>query len=144
MKKDEFKKLYNQEVLKRNKKPYNFDADEEADVVIEAYNPLCGDKFNLYLNKEDSDIKSAHFHGFGCALSKASTSLLMELIEGRNKTEIVALCHSFLEAVDSGSSKRLQNEVQKVFAEMKNFEGRVDCVTLSWKALYDKMKNDED
>ncbi len=144
MKKDEFKKLYNQEVLKRNKKPYNFDADEEADVVIEAYNPLCGDKFNLYLNKEDSDIKSAHFHGFGCALSKASTSLLMELIEGRNKTEKVEKCHTYLEAEDSGSSKRLQNEVQKVFAEMKNFEGRVDCVTLSWKALYDKMKNDED
>ncbi|MEM1407044.1 MAG: Fe-S cluster assembly sulfur transfer protein SufU [Bacteroidota bacterium] len=144
MKKGEFKKLYNQEVLKRNKRPYNFEANEEADVVIEAYNPLCGDKFNLYLDEENSSIRSAHFHGFGCALSKASTSLLMELIEGRNKAEIVALCRTFLAAVDSGSSERLQNEVQKVFAEMKNFEGRVDCVTLSWAALYDKMKNNED
>ena len=140
MNREEFQKLYHQEVLRRNKEPYHFQVDEEADDIVEAYNPLCGDKFNLYLHESKSVFKSAYFHGFGCALSKSSTSLLMEILEGKSKEQIEELCLKFLEAVDTGNADLLENEELKVFAEMKNFDGRLDCIKLSWQAMLDHIK----
>lgn len=144
MNQDEFKKLYSEEVLKRNREPYHFEVFETAKLSLQAYNPLCGDKYNLYIDEHEDFIESAHFHGFGCALSKASTSLLIEMMEGKNKADVVNLCQQFLEAVNEGKPDILDNPEQQVFAEMKNFDGRLDCVTLSWKALHDKLIKNED
>lgn len=139
MNKEEFRKLYGEEVLTRNKNPYHFEKVEDPSKTIMAYNPLCGDKFTLFLNEQKHHIKSAYFHGFGCALSKASTSLLMEMIEGKDEREVAKMCKTFLEAVDSGNAEHLENNVQKIFAEMKNFEGRTDCIKLSWQTLLNQI-----
>ena len=77
---DSLKELYNQIILERQKDLTGFEKREDAEVIIEAYNPVCGDKFNLYLDFEGKKVSKASYHGYGCALSKASTSLLIETL----------------------------------------------------------------
>ncbi|MEM8566107.1 MAG: iron-sulfur cluster assembly scaffold protein [Bacteroidota bacterium] len=144
MDRKKFEELYSREVLKRNKEPYHFASIYEADVQLEAYNPLCGDKYQLYLKEEsDEGMGAAYFDGFGCALSKASTSLLMEIVEGRSREEVKSLCVCFIDAVDSGTPELLKEEELKLFADMKNFDGRLDCIKLSWQTLLDYLKKEE-
>ena len=127
--------LYKQLILPENKSPYHFEKKEEFETV-DAYNPMCGDKYSLYLSAEE-----VHFHGIGCAISKASTSLLIKEIEGKSKEEVVTFCKDFVEAVDNGETSRKFSEPLNVLISLKAFEGRVDCIQLSWKALLAHLEN---
>lgn len=133
MTKEELQILYKEKVLPENKQPYHFEKKESANNVIEAYNPFCGDKFTLYLDDQFEDV---HFHGIGCAISKASTSILLKKIEGKTKEEASVLCHRFVEAIDSDQElPEFDDEELEILASLKHFDGRMDCVKLSWKAL---------
>ncbi len=141
MNKEELKKQYKQYILKKNREPYHFEKRENAAEQLLAYNPICGDRFNLYLEREQSKIGSAWFHGFGCALSKASTSVLIEKIENKSDQEIASLCREFLEALDDGRILGSEDVDQKALVEMRNLDGRIDCIKLSWEALLNYVKN---
>jgi len=142
MKKEELKRLYREKVLPHNKAPYHFEKVEDAPVEILAYNPTCGDKFTLYLDTENEGIKSAHFHGFGCAISKASSSIMLQQIEGRSRDEVINLCKSFIEALGNQDSTPFDEEALNILIELKNFEGRIDCVKLSWESLLKHLRNE--
>ncbi|MEL7004911.1 MAG: Fe-S cluster assembly sulfur transfer protein SufU [Bacteroidota bacterium] len=142
MKKEELKRLYREKILPHNKAPYHFEKIEGASEEILAYNPTCGDKFTLYLEEEKETLKSAHFHGFGCAISKASSSILLQQIEGKSKEEIIKLCHSFIEALEKPESIPFDDEALNILVELKNFEGRIDCVKLSWESLLKHLQED--
>jgi len=80
---DKLKQLYKTVILKHNNAPFHYEKKEMAPHQLEAYNPLCGDRFNLFLDVKNGVIESIHFHGYGCAISKASTSVLAKNLEGK-------------------------------------------------------------
>lgn len=140
MTKEEIQELYRQLILPENKAPYHFDKVESSRKV-EAYNPMCGDKYQLSIGGKAGTLGEVYFHGFGCAISKASTSILLKKVEGMSGEAATEYCHSFLKALESSDSSGLSDKELKVLVELKNFEGRVDCIKLSWEALLEELKN---
>lgn len=130
---EKLKHLYQKVILGHSKQPYHYQKVEAADYIIEAYNPLCGDKFKLYLNMKEDTIEMASFSGYGCAISKASTSILVQRLEGLRLADIEALRQQFKAvALEDKSS---EDEEFEAFSAAKEFPGRATCVSLSWDSL---------
>lgn len=134
------KKVYDAVVIKESREPYHFDATVKLSEEVLAYNPMCGDKFKLQLNLESDEVKEGHFHGFGCALSKASTSAMLRLIEQKSRTEVIEHCKRFIAAIDGSNPSEFDQEVLKVLVELNDLGGRSDCIKLSWQALLDHLE----
>ncbi|MEO0332921.1 MAG: iron-sulfur cluster assembly scaffold protein, partial [Bacteroidota bacterium] len=111
--------------------PYHFQLIKNPQHEVSAYNPFCGDKYTIQFTNENQ----AYFQGIGCAISKASTSLLLQRIEGMSGAEIIAYCQQFLQAL--GEDQPVEDEELAVLVALKHFDGRMDCITLPWKALQD-------
>jgi nitrogen fixation NifU-like protein len=126
-------KMYNDILINEARNPYHFEKKEDAQEIVQAYNPICGDKFELYINKDEKIIKSLYFHGFGCLLSKASTSFLSNIVENKEPQEIAKIVSEFIIQIEN--EKEITREKLKVFSEHENFSGRKDCILLSWKAM---------
>lgn len=137
--------LYHGVILEHDRNPRFFEKRPDAQYVIEAYNPLCGDKFKLYLDIENQVITKATFHGYGCAVSKASTSVLMKKIQGQPLDVLPGILEKFLAAVAAGPDDRSSADKDPettAFKVAKNFPGRDKCATLSWQALRNwKLEN---
>lgn len=135
---DRLKKLYQSVILKHNKEPHNYYINKSASHRIEAYNPLCGDQFELYLNIADGKIANASFHGFGCAISKSATSVLVKQIEGKSLEEVQELCAAY-QTVTNPTIKEVSTADEELlaFEAAKAFPERLKCATLSWKAVED-------
>lgn len=131
------KQLYQEVILRHSNAPFHFEKWEEAPIVIEAYNPLCGDQFRLFLELEEGRVKRVSFHGYGCAISKASTSILVEKILGMSVEEIRRLTKEFYKIVrpDGGELNAGADEELAAFAAARHFPARLQCATLSWEAL---------
>ena len=138
--------LYDTVILQHNRTPFNFEKRTTAPHIVEAYNPLCGDKFKLFLDIENSRVQKATFHGHGCAISKAATSVLMEKIQNMPVDEVLQLIKMYFEGLNSGQtegtsrnnregghSDKLNAEFE-VFAAVRQFPERLTCATLSWEA----------
>src|SRR5712692_4692933 len=91
----ELSELYQQVILDHNKKPRNFHKLETANRTAEGYNPLCGDHLNVYLQIEDDTVKDVSFEGSGCAISKASASMMTQAVKGKTKQETEELFAEF-------------------------------------------------
>lgn len=129
--------MYHKLIIEHDRNPFHYQKKENADQVIEAYNPLCGDKYKLYLDLDEEIIKSAHFHGYGCAISKAATSVLIKKIEGLSTKEALALCQAFFSQLQEEHSVTHDPDFE-AFAAVRKFPGRMKCVTLSWDAFTKK------
>lgn len=129
--------MYHKLIIEHDRNPFHYEKKETADQIIEAYNPICGDKYKLYLDFENGAIKSAHFHGYGCAISKASTSVLIKKIEGLSVAEALDLCKLFLMQLQADSPINHKTDFE-AFRAVKKFPGRMKCVTLSWEAFTKK------
>jgi len=107
--------------------------------TLEAYNPMCGDKYTLYLKLTDNLIEKATFEGFGCAISKASTAVLTKQIEGKTLKEIKPIVALFFELVNEGSDQSPESlttdEDLLAFAAAREFPERKTCATLSWESI---------
>lgn len=132
--------LYQSVILQHNKTPHNFKKATELPQNIEAYNPLCGDHFQVYFELEGDVVKQAYFHGYGCAISKASTSILLQQIEGKTLKEIQPIINQFIDIVNGTTSTPIPEEF-KAFAAAKNFPSREQCATLSWDSFQDFLKD---
>jgi len=135
--KGDFASLYSKVIRAHNEAPYHFEKRTDSTSTVNAYNPICGDRFELYLDQHGQNINHAYFHGFGCAISKASTSLLIELIEGKTVDEAKGICHRFLQFINKElpvDTANLSNDFL-AFAGVHDFPERYDCATISWKAL---------
>ena len=137
--------LYHQLILELNRSPLYFEKRPDALVVVDAVNPLCGDKFKLYLTVENATILSATFHGYGCAVSKASTSVLMKKIQGRPVAEALSIIREFLSRINPkgpvNPTMALPDDETTAFLPVKHFPGRLKCATLSWETLADFLAN---
>jgi nitrogen fixation protein NifU and related proteins len=135
----ELRELYQQVILDHNRKPRNFRVLEGANRRAEGYNPLCGDQITLYLNVEDGVIKDAAFQGKGCAISKASASLMTAGVIGKRVDEADALfqsVHAMLTS-DSSHGDSTGDGVGKlaVFSGVREFPSRIKCAVLPWHTL---------
>lgn len=131
-------KLYQGVITEHNARPLFFESRPDAGFVVEAYNPLCGDKFKLYLDLENGVVSKATFSGYGCAISKSSSSVLMKKIQGQPLDALAGILEQFLDAVSAGPDAPTSNDPETLaFTVAKNFPGRDKCATLSWKALAD-------
>ena len=138
---EQLKKLYQSVILKNNKEPFQFVKRESAEYVLQAYNQICGDRFKLYFEIENNRISQLNFHGFGCAISKSSTSILVQNLEGKTIEDAQEIVNSFLSVVDNeGETQDIIKDDFKAFSAAKSFPGRRNCATLSWDEINKFLK----
>ena len=141
----ELRELYQQIILDHNKNPRNFGKIDAANRVREGYNPLCGDHLQVYLHVADDTIADISFEGSGCAISKASASLMTAALKGKPVPEAVAMFEKFQEMVTAEVDAPVDDQSlgkMAVFAGVREFPMRVKCATLAWHTM--KAAVDED
>lgn len=128
--------LYQEVILDHNRRPRNFRVIEPASTTQEGYNPLCGDRLTLYLTLADGRITDVAFQGSGCAISKASASLMTEAVKGKTLDEARALFDEFHRMITSPPGSPLP-EMGKlaVLSGVRDFPTRVKCAGLAWHTL---------
>jgi nitrogen fixation NifU-like protein len=129
--------LYQEVILEHGRKPRNFRKLESANRQAEGLNPLCGDHFKLYLKLEGERIEDIAFEGTGCAISKASASLMTSALKGRTVAEAEELFARFHRLVTEGPEKVQISELGKLAAlsGVCEFPTRVKCASLVWHTL---------
>lgn len=136
---DRIKSLYRSHILANSKDETHQGKLDNATHVLEAYNPMCGDKYTLYLILKENSIEQVSFEGFGCAISKASTVVLAKSILNKTLGEIKPLVEIFFELVNEESSQTpeslTKDENLLAFAAAREFPERKICATLSWGEL---------
>jgi nitrogen fixation protein NifU and related proteins len=134
----ELSELYQQVILDHNKKPRNFHKLENANRRAEGFNPLCGDQLSVYLHVEDNQVQDVSFEGSGCAISKASASMMTQAVKGKTKAEAENLFNEFHRmAMGELDEENEPNNLGKltIFAGVREFPARVKCATLSWHTM---------
>ena len=132
----DLRELYQEQILEHSKTPRNFRELQNANHKAEGYNPLCGDHFTIYLDLEDDKIHDVTFQGSGCAISKASASMMTQIVKGKSKEEAAKLFEQFHSLV-TGQANGDRESLGKlaVFAGVSEFPVRVKCATLAWHTL---------
>lgn len=129
--------LYDPIIIEYNKRETQYGKRPDAQYCINAYNPMCGDAFQLYFDIEEGKIRRASFSGYGCAVSKAATAVLMEKVEGAKWTDAMGEVDQYLTMIESGNDNNSRDEKWKAFILSGKYPGRKKCATLSWGALRD-------
>ena len=129
--------LYQDLILDHNRAPQNYRQMVDANRRADGTNPLCGDRLTVWLKVEDDTIKDVTFQGAGCAISKASASLMTAAVKGRTRTEVEALFERFRRLVTGDLPDSEAGTLGKlaVFSGLSEFPVRVKCASLSWHAL---------
>ena len=134
----DLRELYQEVILDHNRRPRNFRALEGANRHAEGYNPLCGDRLSLYLKVEEGTITDAGFQGSGCAISKASASMMTDSVKGKTLGEVRDMFEQFHQMV-TGNADPFANPERlgklAVFENVCNYPARVKCASLAWHTL---------
>ncbi len=142
----ELNDLYQEVILDHNRSPRNFKKVKDANRTAEGYNPLCGDHFTVYIKLEGNVIGEIGFQGSGCAISKASASMMTATLKGKTVDEAEALfdkVHKMLtEGLNQDSDSRELGKLAAL-AGVCNFPARVKCASLSWHTLQAALKGEQ-
>ena len=137
--------LYQEVILDHNRRPRNFQKLVAANRRAEGHNPLCGDRLTLYLVLQDDVVRDIGFLGSGCAISKASASLMTESLKGKTRREVEAMFAAFhdLVAGDGGEARPGGPDLGKlvVFSGVRDYPVRIKCATLAWHTLRAALEN---
>jgi nitrogen fixation NifU-like protein len=142
----DLRELYQQVILDHNRSPRHFRKLEDANRSSEGYNPLCGDHLHLYLKVEGDVIRDIGFQGSGCAISRASASLMSSALKGKTRGEAEALFKRFHDMVTGDVEAPPDTEglgKLAVFAGVREFPARVKCATLAWHTLHAALKGED-
>jgi nitrogen fixation protein NifU and related proteins len=141
---EQLRELYQEVILEHSKKPRNFRVLETANHQAEGFNPLCGDHFTVYLDIKDGAINDIGFQGSGCAISKASASMMTQMLKGRTTQEAEDTFTKFHDLV-TGHTGGDGQDLGKlaVFAGVSEFPLRVKCATLAWHALRAALRGEQ-
>ena len=138
--------LYQEVILEHSKAPRNFRELRSADHKAEGYNPLCGDRFTVYVQMQGDSIQDIGFQGSGCAISKASASLMTQSLKGKTRSEADELFSRFHKVVTGQIANGNKAELGKlaVFSGVSEFPTRVKCATLAWHTLQAALEGKQD
>jgi nitrogen fixation NifU-like protein len=131
---DDLRDLYQQLILDHNQYPQNFREMIDATSKAEGHNPLCGDEITLFLQIENEKIIDASFKGTGCAISKASASIMTTLIKDLTVSEAEILFEQFHKMITTGETNGDMGKLM-VLAGVYKFPARVKCAVLSWHTM---------
>ncbi len=131
--------LYQEVILDHNKSPRNFRIMEHPTRSVEGYNPLCGDHYTVFVRVEGDVIQDVSFQGAGCAISKASASVMSSILKGKTTREAEALFADFRKLVTGGIDEQdAFDRLGKLaaFSGVSEFPARVKCASLPWHTLH--------
>ncbi|MEO8036326.1 MAG: Fe-S cluster assembly sulfur transfer protein SufU [Acidobacteriota bacterium] len=132
----DLRELYQQVILDHNKNPRNYGELKDATRKVDGYNPLCGDHYTFYVDMDGETIRGIGFTGNGCAISKASASIMSSSVKGKSTVEADRLFEQFHKVV-TGRSEVSEEELGRLaaFSGVSEFPARVKCATLAWHTL---------
>lgn len=136
---DELRQLYQEVIFDHNRSPRNFHAMEDANHVAQGHNPLCGDQLTVYVRSEGGIVQDVSFVGQGCAISKASASLMTEAVIGKSEAEVDELFHGFHAMLTEAEETEHDLGKLEVLSGVKEFPVRVKCATLAWHTLHNAL-----
>jgi nitrogen fixation NifU-like protein len=138
----ELDSIYTQLIMEHNRSGHNKKTIENPDIIEKGHNPSCGDDISLELKLDGDIIKDAAFIGVGCAISQASTSMMIDLIKGKDIQEALDLVNTFIgmikkEITDEKELEKLEDAI--AFKNISNMPARVKCAILSWHTLKEAL-----
>jgi nitrogen fixation protein NifU and related proteins len=138
--------LYQDVILEHSKSPRNYRELSSADHTAEGYNPLCGDRFTVYLSMDGDSIRDVSFQGAGCAISKASASMMTQILKGKTKAEAEEIFERFHGLVTGRAPAETAAELGKlaVFSGVSEFPVRVKCATLAWHTVHAALEGEKE
>jgi nitrogen fixation NifU-like protein len=142
----ELSELYQQVILDHNKKPRNFRELEGANRTAEGFNPLCGDQLTVYMLMDEGVVKDLSFVGTGCAISKASASMMTQAVKGKTREEALVLFDEFHRMVTGELDEEAgENHLGrlKIFAGVRDYPARVKCASLPWHTMHAALEGEE-
>jgi nitrogen fixation NifU-like protein len=142
----DLQELYQSIILDHNRRPKNYGALEGATSSAEGHNPLCGDEVKVELKVADDTIEDVRFTASGCAVSRASASIMTQIVKGKSRAEVDRLFSQFHELV-TGKLKPDEREARAMgemaaFSGVSRFPVRVKCASMPWHTLQAAMRND--
>lgn len=142
----DLRELYQQVILDHNKNPRNFREIANASSRVEGYNPLCGDHYTVFLQVDGDTIRDVSFLGNGCAISKASASVMSSTVKGKSKEDATRLFDSFHKLVTGDTSGLDAADLGRLaaFSGVSEFPARVKCATLAWHTLRTALDGEKD
>jgi nitrogen fixation NifU-like protein len=139
--------LYQEVILEHSKAPRNYRKPAGANREAEGYNPLCGDRCTVFLDVEGDAIKDVGFQGSGCAISRASASMMTQSIKGKSREEAAKIFEQFHRLV-TGDADAVEHagEMGKLaaFSGVSKFPARVKCATLAWHTMQSALEGKHD
>ena len=130
----DLRELYQEVIFDHYRQPRNYGQLVDANRKAEGYNPMCGDKVKLYLRLESGVIADVRFEGSGCAISKASASLMTEIIKGKSRQQALELMDMFHSLVTGTASTEKMGKLAALVG-VREFPQRVKCATLAWHTM---------
>ncbi|MDA0323299.1 MAG: SUF system NifU family Fe-S cluster assembly protein [Verrucomicrobia bacterium] len=131
--------LYQEMIIEHNRNPRNFRTIDDATHTAEGFNPICGDHFHVYLTVDaEGRIEDIAFEGKGCAISKASASMMTQILKGKTETEARELFDQFHKLATGELDPDQQGKdlgKLAVFSGVSKFPARVKCAVLSWHTM---------
>jgi len=141
----ELSDLYQEVILDHNRRPRNFRAIDDASRRQEGYNPLCGDRLTLYVTLDGDRIADVAFEGSGCAISKASASLMTEALKGKTVADARELFEKFHDMVTSSPDTEAPDLGKlSVLSGVREYPTRVKCASLAWHTLKAAVSGETD
>ncbi len=142
----ELEELYQEIVMEHNRKPRNFRKMEDPTCKSHGFNPFCGDTITLYITLDEDVVADVSFQAAGCAISKASASLMTQAVKGRTISEAQAAFGKFHDLMTNVAEAGADDESLGdlvVLAGVRSFPARIKCATLSWHALRGALEGEE-
>ena len=142
----DLRELYQQVILDHNKNPRNFREMADATTHVDGYNPLCGDHYTIYVKVDGQNIQEVSFTGSGCAISKASASVMSSTLKGKSKDEAGRLFDTFHRLVTGDASGLSAADLGRLaaFSGVSEFPARVKCATLAWHTLKSALEGGDE
>ncbi len=142
----DLRELYQQVILDHNRSPRNFRELPAATRRVEGYNPLCGDHYTVFVALDGDQIRDVSFTGNGCAISKASASVMTSSVKGKRTDEaqrMFDIFHKLVTGEDAGLSEAELGRLA-AFSGVSEFPARVKCATLAWHTLKSALDGQEE
>ena len=143
---DDLNDLYNELIMEHSMNSYNKRKLENADFSCMGHNPNCGDEITLEIKLNGNIIEDMAFSGHGCAISQASTSIMIDTLKGKTIDEAKEIIKTFIEMIkreikDESELKKLEDAI--AFKNVSNMPARVKCALLAWHTIEDMLKDKE-